>query len=162
MDKGTPGLGSASRSDDAERAAELEQEIESIRGNLDGLVAELDHRRHRLSPVRVAREHPLLAVIAGGVTLVGLETAGALIYKARARKQPSWLERSQRLASALGRLTSDPPVRTSPGLGWKILTAAGTATAAVVGRRLARKLLSEKGKQPAPPRSSPHERIRAF
>lgn len=138
MDPRASGLGLSS--DEAKRAADIEREIEDIRGNLDNLVSELDHRRHRLSPIRLFHEHPWLSSLVGGLLLAGVATVGALIYRGRARSQHSWWQRRRRLSSALDQLMAGKPVETSSGIGSKILTAAGTATAAVAGRRLARRL----------------------
>ncbi len=138
MDPRASGVGLST--EDAKHAAEIEREIEDIRGNLDHLVSELDQRRHRLSPVRVAREHPSLVTLVGTLLLAGVVTASVFIYRSRARKQRSWFTRRRRLSSAMDRLMAGKPVETSPRAGWKILTAAGTAAAAVAGRRLAKRM----------------------
>lgn len=139
MDTRTTGV-DPSASDEAKRAAEIEKEIENIRANLDGLVAELDHRRHRLSPLRLGREHPVWLTLVGGLVLAGLTTVGVLAYKKRARKQASWLAGAQRLSSTVRQVMAGKPIASAPSIGWKVLTAAGTAGAAVAGRRLARRL----------------------
>jgi len=126
-----------------DRAAAIEKEIQAIRGNLDGLVSELDHRRHQLHPLRAFRNHPLAFVIAG-VVVAAAVTAGVSIGRARRREQSSWRARGRRLGSALGRWVERRPVEVivqKPGLGTKVLGAAATATAAMVARRLAAKLL---------------------
>jgi hypothetical protein len=146
MDKRTSAVGS-----DAKQAAELEKDIEDIRGNLDAFVAELDHRRHRLSPVRIAREHASLSAIAGASIAVGITIGGLFLYRAyrsRARRQRSWLERGRRLSSALGQLMAGKAVKTSPAIGWRIATAAATAASAVASRRLARRLFRPPQAQP--------------
>src|SRR5512138_2767570 len=100
MDKGTTGV-IALATDDAKHAATVEREIEGIRGNLDRLVAELDHRRHGLSPSRLARQHPLWLALVGAAVLATAAGAGLLAYRLRQRRFHSWVERGRRLQSAI-------------------------------------------------------------
>jgi hypothetical protein len=135
MDKGTTGLKPIEG--DEEQAASIEKEIEVIRNNLDGLVDELDQRRHRLSPAYVAKHHPAVLVL-GGLVVVGAVWAGLAIHSYRERKRSSWMGRVHRLRSALGNLLENSdPIAAKPGTGKKILTAAATAAVAVAARRLA-------------------------
>jgi hypothetical protein len=125
---------------EARRAAEIEGEIKTIRGNLDRLVSELDQRRRNWSPVRVARRHPSLSLMVGGVAVAGIATTWWLVRRARAREQRSWLARGRHLGEALRQLMSGKLTPAPPSIGWKVAAAAGTAAAAVAGRRLARRL----------------------
>lgn len=56
--------------------AEIEKEVEEIRGNMEPVIAELDHRRHALMDWRsqLRRRGPavlgVLAVVIGGVVAV--------------------------------------------------------------------------------------------
>jgi len=145
MDKGTIGLKSVDNGKHGDKggdkeAATIEKEIEVIRSNLDGLVNELDERRHRLNPVFVARHHPV-GLALGGLVVAGAVWAGLAIHNARVRKRNSWLGRARRLRSTLGQLFEKPDVvRAPPGLGKKVLTAAATAAVVVAARRLARQM----------------------
>ncbi len=139
MDKGTLGVVTGGK-DDADQAA-IEREIDLIRGNLEGLVDELDHRRHRLNPVVAATRHPSGFLI-GGVLVAGAVTVAILLHNARARRQRSWLGRGRRLKAALAELMEGKTAAVSPGFGTRVLTAITTAAAATAGKQLVRKLLS--------------------
>jgi hypothetical protein len=123
-----------------EHADRLEGEIEGIRDHLDGLVTELDHRRHGLNPRVALARHPWAFAI-GGAMLIGLVVGSVAWRNARARERDSWKGRvKQRWRTALRRAPEEQPETTAvgqPSIGMKILTAAGTAAAAVVARRLA-------------------------
>lgn len=139
MDKGTTGVTPGS-SNDAEHAAVIEKEIEGIRGKLDGLVAELDHRRHRLSPIRAVRKHPSIFAFAGLILLAGVV---GTTYRARRRKRHSWLERGKRLKHAADRVMAGKSIEQPPNNIWlRAIVAAASATGALVGKRLVRRFLS--------------------
>jgi hypothetical protein len=139
MDKGTLGVVTG-RKDDADQAA-IEREIQLIRGNLEGLVDELDHRRHRLNPAVAAARHPSGFIIAG-VLVAGAVSAAILLHNARVRRQRSWLGRGRRFKAALMELMEGKPVAVSPRFGTRVLTAVTSAAAAAVGKRLVTKMLS--------------------
>ncbi len=143
MDKGTTGV-TALTTDDGTKAAAVEQEIESIRGNLDRLMAELDHRRHQLNPIRLLRRHPLWFVAIGAVLLGGATGATVLAYRAHSRKQHSWLERARRLQSTARRVMSGKPIEQPPNVLLKALIAATSGAAAIAGRHLASRLFARK------------------
>ena len=70
--------------EDRREPMEIEREIEAIRGDLDGLVAELDRRRHEALDWRLqARRHQRQLWIAAGV--VGV-TVIAFTVRRRARR----------------------------------------------------------------------------
>jgi len=128
--------------DDAKPAATIEKEIESSRGKLDELVTELDHRRHRLSPIRAAREHPSIFAFAGLVLLAGVVGGGVMAYRSRQRKQHSWIERGKRLKHAADRLMAGKSIEQPPNIGLKAIAAVASAAGAIVGKRLAKRFLS--------------------
>lgn len=138
MDKGTAGVTPGANAD---QAAAIEREIEAIRGHLDGLVTELDHRRHRLNPIVAARRHPSTFALAG-VLLAGAVTAAVLVHGARERRRHSWLGRGKQLKSSLADLMEGRAAAVSPKLGMRMLSALATAAAAVVGRRVATQIFS--------------------
>lgn len=139
MDKGTPGVTTTG----AGPAASIEREIEAIRGNLDGLVSELDHRRHRLSPLVAAHRHPAGFALAG-VVLAGAITAGVLVHRARERRRHSWIGRGKRLKAALGDLMEGRAATRPPSLGARLLIAIATAATAAAGKRLAAQFLAKR------------------
>jgi hypothetical protein len=137
MDTRTPGIGPLSDAD-GQGAAEIEDEIKRIRDNLGELVSEFDQRRRRWSPVRLVGQHRALSAVVGGVVLTGIAATWLAAHTARARKQRSWGARGRRLSGAVRELASGKRTHSPPGLGWRVLTAASTALAAVAARRLAR------------------------
>jgi hypothetical protein len=141
MDQGTSGV-TAAPTDGAKPAAAIEREIENIRGKLDSLVAELDFRRHRLSPIRAARKHPTIFAFAGLVLLAGVVGGGVMAHRSRLRKQSSWIERGKRLKHAADLLISGKPIAQPPSIGAKAIAAVASAAGAMVARRLAKRFLS--------------------
>ena len=123
-------------------AERLEHEIEEIRDHLGGLVTELDHRRHRLSPVSIVRRDPWLFAI-GGVVLVGAILGGVAWRRSRAHRRGSWEVQAQRLRATLGLAPSSlPDANSAPGIGSKVLASAASAAAVIVVRRMARRLFA--------------------
>jgi len=125
------------------RSEELQQEIETIRDNIGGLVTELDHRRHDLLDIgRQVRQHGLALAI-GGVALLGMVAGGVLLARRRSRARRRLPARALRIAQALGRLVAHPERQSPPppSASRKILAAAGAAAASVVARRLAQRIV---------------------
>jgi hypothetical protein len=141
MDKGTVGLGGQASTDEA---ASIEREIEVIRGNLDGLVTELDHRRHLLNPIAAARRHPSAFAVAG-ILVAGAITAAVLIHNARERRRNSWLGRGRRLKAAVTDLMEGKTTPVTPKVGRRVLGAVATAAAGMLGKRLATQLFARNG-----------------
>lgn len=141
MDKGTAGLGTQPKGD---QAASIEREIEVIRENLDGLVTELDHRRHLLNPFAAARRHPASFAVAGAL-MVGAVTAAVLVHNARARRRNSWLGRGRRLKAAVSDLMDGKAAAVTPSFGLRMLSAVAAAAAGMVGKRLVSRYFSRTG-----------------
>ena len=135
MDQGTIGVDSIAM-DHAKHAAAIEKEIESIRSNLDGLIAELDNRRRRLGPAHLARRHPSIVA----VTALALLAGGVLVYRVRQRQRHSWRRSTERLRSALDRLPASRPPEPPPSVALKALTAVITGLAVFGGKRLGKRL----------------------
>ena len=133
---------------DAEASADpspedLERDIDGIRENLGGLITELDHRRHRMNPVRIVKDNRT-AIAIGGAVVVGLVLGGIAWRNSRARKAELALEAGSKFSEAararlrqlvFGRET-ERVREAQPNVGMKILTAAGSAIAVVAARRL--------------------------
>lgn len=135
-----------------ETAAQLEEDIESIRDHLTDVAGELDRRRHRLFDLPgQARKHARpIAIGAAALAALGL---GIWWWRARSRRtvpgrllsmlpdgvaSGEWLaDARRRLAEAIHPTPPSHPVRT--GL-LKVSTAGAAAAASVLGKRLAAQL----------------------
>jgi hypothetical protein len=115
-------------------------EIDSLRNELGGLVAELDRRRHEALDLGLqVRKHPLL--VAGVATALALLLGGALALAVRSRRQhrrPAVRARETR--RALARLFDHPHrVAAEPSVANKVGTAVAIAlTTALVKKVVAR------------------------
>jgi len=112
-------------------------EIDSLRAELGGLVAELDRRRHEALDLGLqVRRHPIL--VAAVATAAALLLGGALALAVRGRRQrrrPTVRAREAR--RALGRLFDHPTrVAAEPSLAAKLGTAVGVAVASALAKRL--------------------------
>jgi hypothetical protein len=141
---------------------QLEIDIEGIRENLGGLISELDHRRHRLNPMRIVRSNQF-AFAAGGVLVVGLCVGGIAWRVSRKRRAASAFGAGKKFSEAtraklrqllLGDADASVAARQArPNVTMKLLTAAGTAVAAVAARRLAEGAFARARAKTTPPRS---------
>src|SRR3954466_4954625 len=87
-----------------ESAEQKEAEIERSRARLDGLVTEMDRRRHELGDVRLQlRKHKgLVAAVGGGLVLA---IAAVVVFTVRAhRRQSGWRGRAARLRGRADRV----------------------------------------------------------
>jgi hypothetical protein len=112
-------------------------EIDVLRHELGGMVAELDRRRHELLDLRRhVRRHPILVatVVTVGALLLG--GAVALIAReARERRKPT--RRAREIRDAFGRIAERPrEVASQPSIGNKVATALGVAIATGIAKRL--------------------------
>jgi hypothetical protein len=139
---GSPGPG------DVHRVA---GEIDVLRHELGGLVAELDRRRHEALDLRLqVSRHPVLvaAVATAGALLLGGAIA-LIVREARERRKPT--RKARDIRDALGRLVERPrEVASQPSIGNKIATAVGVAIATTLAKRL-----MERSMPPPPPRPQP-------
>ena len=125
------------------QAQRLEEKVEVIRGNLDGLVGELDRRRHRLTGA-AKRALPYAAAAVGAV---GLAIGGVLIWRRQRAQRPS---RARRLLTELRAIAQHPDRlsrKEKTSVTKKIVAAAGAAAASVLARRLAETLASRRSAQ---------------
>jgi hypothetical protein len=136
--------------DDKRDPDRIKQDIEGIRQNLGGLVAELDRRRHEAFDVRLQlRRHAVPLALGAAALTVGVgATVAVIMYRhrqqrrlaARLRRLPP---RLHRLRLALGRALAEPDrvAQNPPRMPAKILTAGGSATAAALGKHLVTRLV---------------------
>jgi hypothetical protein len=102
----------------------LEQQIDSIRRNLTGIVRELDHRRHDLTDVKmqIDKHKPELLAAAGSVVVVaGVVGAVAFFVSRRSKKLGV---RATHMRKAIGRILEDPNrlARKEPSIWKKLAT----------------------------------------
>jgi hypothetical protein len=115
----------------------VEGEIDMLRNELGGLVAELDRRRHEALDLGLqARRHPVL--VASIATVAALLVGGAIALVVRTRherRRPSVRAREAR--RALSRLFEHPDrVAAEPSIPNKVVTAVTVALATALAKRL--------------------------
>jgi hypothetical protein len=120
-----------------EAVGRVEGEIDMLRNELGGLVAELDRRRHEALDFRLqARKHPVL--VASVATVAALVVGGAIalmVHARQERRRPSVRAREAR--RALSRLFDHPDrVAAEPSMSNKIVTAVGAAIATALVKRI--------------------------
>jgi hypothetical protein len=125
---------------DAER---LQRDIEAIRGELGGLVGELDHRRHELFDFRLQLRRHAVAFGVGALVAAGLVAGGVALGVMRRRRRQRLPARLRRLRTAVARMIDAPDkvAKPAPNTGRKIAAAGGSAAASVVAKRLAARLI---------------------
>lgn len=129
-----------------DRVGRVSGEIDSLRGELGALVAELDRRRHEALDLRLqVRRHPVAAAL---VAVALAAAVGGLVAFAvrdrRRRRRPSVRARETR--RAIARLLSEPErVAAEPSAASRALGVAATAAATA----LARQLLQGRAAKPA-------------
>jgi hypothetical protein len=127
---------------------EVAGEIDALRGDIGGLVAELDRRRHEMMDLRLqARRHPVFvaAVVAGAALVVGSLVAVALRARSE-RRRPA--VKARHVRDAMRRLVDHPHrVAAEPSMTQKIVTAIAIAAGTAATKRLMERAIA-----PPPPR----------
>jgi hypothetical protein len=129
--------------DGSPKPEEVAGEIDLLRNELGGLVAELDRRRHQAFDVRLqVTRHPL--VVAGVATVLALAVGGAIaltLRTARRRQRPA--ARARDVRAALGRIANKPRrIGAEPSIRTKLLTALVLAVATTMAKRMTEKAFS--------------------
>ena len=120
-----------------ETVGKVSGEIESLRGELGALVAELDRRRHEAFDLGLqARRHPVaVAVVAATLALAVGGLVALVVAGQRRRQRPT--ERLKETRRALARILDQPHrVGRDPSIPRKVVAAAATAAAAALAKRL--------------------------
>jgi hypothetical protein len=124
---------------------ELEREVDRIRGNIADLIRELNHRRHEALDLRLQfREHAGRMLLVGAVVVATIAGGIALVLS-RLRRRRSIRLRVGQLRGALRRIAKHPErlAETGPSVSRKVAAAGGSAIASVLGKRLAKRLVSD-------------------
>ncbi len=122
-------------------------EIETLRGDLGSLVAELDRRRHEAFDIGLQmKRHPVVvAAAAAGVALLAGGLLALAIHSRRQRRRPA--ERARETRRALARLLDHPErIARQASAGQKIAAAVGS----LVATTLVRRLILERALKPSP------------
>ena len=128
----------------SENVEALQREIESIRTGLDGMVGELDRRRHTLFDLRSQLRRHAIPLVALGAALLGIAAGGIALGVSHRRRRARLGPRLGRFQEALRRMVDQPGrVASSPGVGRKIIGAGGAAAASVLAKRLAGSLFRD-------------------
>lgn len=133
-----------------DRVRHVSGEIESLRGHLGSLVAELDRRRVEAMDVGLQlRRHPTFAAVAaiGAALLVG----GAVAFAVRRqRKRHELRRRAREVRRAFGAIVKDPyNVAKDSSLTEKLVATAGTTVMTLLVKRLVDQYLPAGGVAPA-------------
>jgi hypothetical protein len=122
----------------------LEQEVDQIRGNIGGLIRELNHRRHEALDIKLQFRRHAGRVVLVGVAVVALVAGGIALFAARLRRRHSIRARVNRLRTALRRIAAHPErvAERTPTVSRKMMAAGGGAIASAFGKRIAKRLIS--------------------
>jgi hypothetical protein len=115
----------------------VHSEIDTLRSELGGLVAELDRRRHEALDLRLqVKRHPVLvAVVATTAALVVGGALAILVQGRRERRRPA--VRARQARHAFARLMEHPDrVAAVPSIGNKVATAVAVALVTGLAKRL--------------------------
>ena len=128
-----------------EKVEALQREIEVIREGLDGMVGELDRRRHTLFDVRTQLRRHTVPLIAVAAALLGIVAGGIALGVAHRRRRARLPARAARFRQALRRMIDKPArVANTPAVSQRIIGAGGAAAASAIGKRLAGNLLRDR------------------
>jgi hypothetical protein len=122
----------------------LAGEVDHIRGNIGQLVRELNHRRHEAFDLKLQFHRHTGRVVLVGVAFVAFVAGGIAYVTARLRRRRSIRARVSRLREALRRISAHPErvAERTPTVSRKLLSAGGSAIAAAVGKRIAKRFVS--------------------
>jgi hypothetical protein len=122
----------------------LYEDISAIQNRLGGLIGELDRRRHDVMDVKTQARRHLLSFVLVGVAAVGA-VAGLIAWRvSEGRRRGRFVARVRGLRAVLGRVVRDPErmAQRQPRIATRLLVASGEATAGLVAKRLAERLLA--------------------
>jgi len=122
----------------------LERDVDRIRSNIGELIRELNHRRHEAFDLRLQFQRHAARVILAGAAMVAVFAGAIALAVARRRRRRSIGARVTRLRAALRRISAHPEdlAGRQPSVTRKVAAAGGSAVASVLGKRLARRLVS--------------------
>jgi len=122
----------------------LERDVDRIRSNIGELIRELNYRRHEAFDLRLQFQRHAARVILGGAAMFAVVAGAIALAIARRRRRRSIGARVTRLRAALRRISAHPEqlAGRQTSVSRKVAAAGGSAIASVLGKRLARRLVS--------------------
>jgi len=121
----------------------LERDVDRIRTNIGELIRELNHRRHEAFDLKLQFQRHAARVILAGAAMFAVLAGALAVAVARRRRRRSIGARVTRLRAALRRISAHPEqLGRPPSVSRKMAAAGGSAIASVLGRRLAKRLVS--------------------
>lgn len=122
----------------------LERDVDRIRNNIGELIRELNYRRHEAFDLKLQFQRHAARVILAGVGMFAVVAGAIALAVARRRRQRSIGARVTRLRAALRRISAHPEelAGRQPSVSRKVAAAGGGAIASVLGKRLAKRLVS--------------------
>ena len=122
----------------------LERDVDRIRSNIGELIRELNHRRHEAFDLKLQFQRHAARVILAGAAMCAVVAGAIVLAVARRRRQRSIGARVTRLRKALRRISAHPEhlAEQQPSVSRKVAAAGGSAIASVLGKRLAKRLVS--------------------
>ena len=129
---------------EAEEVDALERDVDRIRNNIGELIRELNYRRHEAFNLRLQFQRHASRVILAGAAMFAVVAGAIALAVARRRRQRSIGARVTRLRAALRRISAHPEqlAGRQPSVSRKVAAAGGSAVASVLGKRLAKRLVS--------------------
>jgi hypothetical protein len=130
----------------------LEQDVDRIRNNIGALIGELNQRRHEVFDLKLQFRRHRRGFVLVAVAVVGSIAGGIAFVLSRWRHRHSLAGRALRMRHAargwrraLGRMVAHPDrlLERGPSVSRKVAAAGGAAMASVLGKRLAKRLVSE-------------------
>jgi hypothetical protein len=125
-------------------AVGLEHDLDAAREHLGDLLGELNRRRKDALNLRLQLQRRPVAVVVTAVAVVGAIAGVVALVVSRWHHRRSLVGRAERMRLALHRITRHPELLADPEppLSHKIAAAGGTAVASVLGKQIAKRLVS--------------------
>jgi hypothetical protein len=122
----------------------LERDVDRIRNNIGELIRELNYRRHEAFDLKLQFQRHAARVILAGAAMFAVVAGAIVLAVARQRRRRSIGARVTRLRQALRRISAHPEQLAGrpPSVSRKVAAAGGSAIASVLGKRLAKRLVS--------------------
>jgi hypothetical protein len=125
-------------------AVGLEHDLDAARDHLGELLGELNRRRKDAMNLRLQLQRRPVAVVLTAVAVIGAIAGVVALVVTRRHHRRSFAGRAERMRLAFRRISRHPELLADPEppVSHKIAAAGGTAVASVLGKQLAKRLLS--------------------